>query len=255
MENLFRLDGRVALVIGGAGGIGCRLAAGLSHFGAKVIIASRGSATLHDTAKQIQSETAREVVALPVDVTNEQSVNDLVEAVIRQAGTIDILVNAMGLNLKRDAFEYPMDDWDRLFAVNVKGTMIACKAVGKIFKTKRSGKIINLSSVRGIRGYDGGNVGYCATKGSVELITRALALEWAPFNIHVNALGPALIITPGTVHIQNNPELAQKQRSGIPLARLGQPDDVVGACVFLASAASDFITGQTIYVDGGLTAR
>jgi NAD(P)-dependent dehydrogenase (short-subunit alcohol dehydrogenase family) len=121
-------------------------------------------------------------------------------------------------------------------------------------KEKKRGKIINMSSVRGIRGYTGGNSAYCATKGAVELITKSLALEWAPFNIHVNALGPSLIITPGTVHIQENPELAQKYKAAIPLGRLGMPRDVVGASVFLASDASDFITGQTIYIDGGLTA-
>jgi NAD(P)-dependent dehydrogenase (short-subunit alcohol dehydrogenase family) len=108
--------------------------------------------------------------------------------------------------------------------------------------------------VRGIRGYTGGNVGYCATKGAVELITKALALEWAPYNINVNALGPALVITPGTIHIKNNPELAEKYRKNVPLGRLCLPEDLVGACIFLASRASDFITGQTIYVDGGATA-
>jgi gluconate 5-dehydrogenase len=123
-----------------------------------------------------------------------------------------------------------------------------------VFKEKKSGKIINLSSVRGKRGYTGGNVGYCATKGAVEMITKALALEWAPYHIHVNALGPALIITPGTIHIKNNPRLAEEYKAAIPLGRLGEPDDLIGACVFLASGASDFMTGQTLYVDGGLTA-
>jgi NAD(P)-dependent dehydrogenase (short-subunit alcohol dehydrogenase family) len=108
--------------------------------------------------------------------------------------------------------------------------------------------------VRGIRGFTGGNSAYCATKGAVELTTKALALEWAPYNIHVNALGPSLIITPGTIHIQKNPELAEKYKAAVPLKRLGMPQDLIGACVFLASEASDFVTGQTLYVDGGLTA-
>jgi gluconate 5-dehydrogenase len=126
--------------------------------------------------------------------------------------------------------------------------------VASQIKTKTGGKIINLSSVREVRGYTGGNAAYCTTKGAVGMITKTLALELAPHNIYVNAIGPALIITKGTIHIQQNPGLAKKYSSLIPLGRLGVPKDLVGAAVFLASEASDFITGQTIFVDGGLTA-
>jgi NAD(P)-dependent dehydrogenase (short-subunit alcohol dehydrogenase family) len=255
MSDMFRVDNQVALVMGGAGGIGEALAMGLSKQGAKVVISSRNQKALDTTAAKIKSETGNEVLALTCDVTDEQSVSELVTAVVAKLGTIDILVNAMGLNIKRDAFEYPIEDWRRLMDINITGTMIACKQVGaQVFKAKKRGKIINLSSVRGIRGKTGGNVGYSATKGAVEMITKSLALEWAPFNINVNALGPALIITPGTVHIAQNPELAEKYRKDVPLGRLGMPEDMVGACNFLASSASDFVTGQTIFVDGGTTA-
>ncbi|HVB34946.1 MAG TPA: glucose 1-dehydrogenase [Patescibacteria group bacterium] len=255
MEDLFRLDGKVALVTGGAGGIGRALALGLSQYGARVVVASRNREAIGKAAQEIQAETGNQTLAVPVDVTDENSVGDLVKSVVAQAGTIDILVNAMGLNLKRDAFDFPMEDWNRLFNVNVQGTMIACKHVGRIFKEKKQGKIVNLSSIRGIRGLGGGNVGYSATKAAVELITKCLAIEWAPYNIHVNALGPSLIITPGTIHIQNDPARAETYRKQVPLGRLGFPEDVIGACVFLASKASDFLTGQTIYVDGGLVAK
>ena len=254
MKDLFRLDGKVAIVTGGAGGIGEALSLGLSQYGAKVVITSRNKEALDKLAKKIKAETGGEVEAVPSDVTNENSVVKFVETVVDQFHTIDILVNAMGLNIKREAFDYPMEDWDRIFDVNVKGTMIVCKQVARIMKEKKQGKIINMSSVRGIRGYTGGNSAYCATKGAVELITKALALEWAPYNIHVNALGPSLVITPGTVHIQKDPALAEKYKANVPLGRLGMPEDIVGACIFLASDASDFITGQTIYIDGGLTA-
>jgi len=254
MKDLFRLDGKIAIVTGGAGGIGEALSLGLSEYGATVVLTSRNQETLDKVARSIQSKTGGKVLAIRSDVTDEASIIRLTNTVVSELGTIDILVNAMGLNIKRDAFEYPVQDWDRIFEVNVKGTMIACKQVGRIMKEKKQGKIVNMSSVRGIRGFTGGNAAYCATKGAVELITKALALEWAPYNIHVNALGPSLVITPGTIHIQQNPELAQKYKATIPLGRLGMPEDVVGACVFLASAASDFITGQTIYIDGGLTA-
>ena len=254
LKDLFRVDGKVALVTGGAGGIGEALSLGLSEYGATVVVASRNEEALKKTAKNIHSKTGGKTLAVPVDVVDEASVARLVDSVVSEFGTIDVLVNATGLNIKRDALEYPVEDWDRIFDVNVKGTMICCKQVGKVMRDKRRGNIVNMSSVRGIRGFTGGNSAYCATKGAVELITKALALEWAPYNIHVNALGPSLIVTPGTKHIQQNPELAQKYKATIPLGRLGAPGDVVGACLFLASAASDFITGQTIYIDGGLTA-
>ena len=254
MADLFGLDGKIAVVIGGAGGIGEVLALGLSQYGAKVVVSSRNLERLKEVAKEIQTKTGGEILALPVDVTDEENVASLVEKVLAELGTVDILVNAMGLNIKREAAEYPMEDWDVIFDVNVKGTMISCKHFGRVMKDKKQGKIINMSSVRGIRGYTGGNTAYCATKGAVELITKTLALEWAPYNIHVNALGPALIITPGTIHIQQNPELAKKYKAMIPMNKLGVPEDLIGACVFLASEASNFMTGQTLYIDGGLTA-
>jgi gluconate 5-dehydrogenase len=254
MKDIFKLDGKVAIVTGGAGGIGEALARGLALHGATVVVSSRNREAIEKVALDITGASGRQAAAVPCDVTDEASVQRLVDAVVERFGRVDILVNAMGMNIKRDAFEYPMDDWEKLFDVNVKGTMIACKVAGRVMKSQRGGAIVNLSSVRGIRGYTGGNAGYCATKGAVELITKALALEWAPHNIRVNALGPALVITPGTRHIAENPELAKKYAAAVPLGRIGMPEDMVGAVVFLASEAAGFVTGQTIYVDGGLTA-
>jgi NAD(P)-dependent dehydrogenase (short-subunit alcohol dehydrogenase family) len=254
MEDIFRLNGKIAVVLGGAGGLGEAIATGLSAYGAKVIIASRNIEILEKAASDIGSKSGNEVKAMQVDVTDEKSMAVLTENVLSKFGTVDILVNAMGLNIKRDALEYPMEDWDKIFSINVKGTMIACKHFGKVMKEKRAGKIINLSSVREIRGYTGGNSAYCATKGAVGMLTKTLALELAPHNVHVNAIGPSLIITKGTIHIQQNPDLAKKYSAMIPLGRLGVPEDLIGAAVFLASGASDFITGQTIFIDGGLTA-
>ena len=254
MSDIFRLDEKIAVVVGGAGGIGHALAMGLSQYGAKVVVASRNLEALNKVASEINAKTGGETVAFQVDVTDEKSMENLVKEVVARFGTVDILVNAMGLNIKRDALDYPMEDWDTIFNINVKGTMIACKYFGRVMKEKKQGKIINLSSVREVRGYTGGNAGYCATKGAVGAITKTLALEWAPHNIHVNAIGPSLVITPGTFHIQKDPELAKKYSAMVPLGKLGVPEDLIGTCVFLASPASDFITGQTIFVDGGLTA-
>lgn len=254
MKDIFKLDGKVAVVTGGAGGIGEALALGLGIHGANVVVSSRNQETIDKVAQKITDESGNEAVAIASDVTSESSVQAMVDKVVEKFGKIDILVNAMGMNIKRDAFEYPMEDWEKLFDVNVKGTMIACKIVGNVMKKQGQGAIVNLSSVRGIRGYTGGNTGYCATKGAVELITRSLALEWAPAGIRVNALGPALVITPGTKHIAENPELAKKYASAVPMGRIGMPEDMVGAVIFLSSEAASFVSGQTIYVDGGLTA-
>ncbi len=254
MKDIFKLDGKIAIVTGGAGGIGEALALGLGYHGATVVVSSRNQQAIDAVAKEITEETGNEAIAVASDVTSDSSMQNLVDTVVKKYGRIDIMVNAMGMNIKHDAFEYSMDDWDKLFAVNVKGTMIACKAAGKIMREQKGGAIVNLSSVRGIRGYTGGNTGYCATKGAVELMTKALALEWAPSGIRVNALGPALVITPGTRHIAEDPKLAAKYASAVPMGRIGLPEDMVGAVVYLCSDAASFVSGQTIYVDGGLTA-
>jgi NAD(P)-dependent dehydrogenase (short-subunit alcohol dehydrogenase family) len=251
----FRLDNKVALVMGGAGGIGKALVEGLSRQGAKVVISDFNTKAQDETAKEISALTGNPVIGISCDVTKEETVAEMVKQVVQKCGTIDILVNAFGWNIKRDAFEFPMDDWRKLMDINITGVMICCKQVGNlVFKAKKAGKIINLSSIRGIRGKDGGNVGYSATKGAVEMITKSLALEWAPYNVNVNAIGPALVITQGTIHIKQNPELAEKYRKTIPLGRLAEPEDMAGPVVFLASEAADFITGLTIYVDGGVAA-
>ena len=255
MTDMFRLDGKVGVVIGGAGGIGELIAAGLAERGARVAIASRNMQKLEEVARRIQSETKSEVAAFQVDVTDERSVSELANRVVSKFGTIDVLVNSQGVNLKRPAAEFPANDWDLMFDVNVKGTMLACREFGKVMIGKEKGKIINLSSVRGVRAtLWGGNEAYCATKGAVDMITRTLASEWAPHNINVNAIAPSLIYTELAARTLQDPERLQRYLANVPLKRVGQPKDVVGVCVFLASEASDFITGQVLYVDGGLTA-
>jgi gluconate 5-dehydrogenase len=255
MEDLFRLDGKVAVVIGGAGGIGEIMAFGLAGQGAKVVVASRNMQKLEEVAHKIQSEVKLEASAFQVDVTDKQSVAQLVKQVVSKFGTVDILVNSQGANLKRAAVDFPVEDWDLMFNVNVKGTMLSCSEFGRVMIEKKKGKVINLSSVRGLRAtLWGGNEGYCATKGAVDMITRSLASEWAPYNINVNAIAPSLIYTELASATLQDPERLQKYLANVPLKRVGQPRDLVGACIFLASAASDFITGQILYLDGGLTA-
>lgn len=255
MTDMFRLDGKVAVVIGGSGGIGEIIAHGLARQGAKVVVASRNIEKLETIARKIRSETKSEAAAFQVDITEKQSVVRLVTQVVSKFGTVDILVNSQGINTKRPAIGFPVEDWDQLFNVNVKGTMLTCSEFGKVMVEKKRGKVINVSSVRGIRAtLWGGNEGYCATKGAVDMITRALASEWAPYNINVNAIAPLLIRTELAAPTLSDPEKFQKYVANVPFKRIGEPQDLVGVCVFLASPASDFITGQILYLDGGLTA-
>jgi NAD(P)-dependent dehydrogenase (short-subunit alcohol dehydrogenase family) len=255
MCEMFSLEGKVAVVVGGAGGIGEILAEGLAKQGAKVAIADIMLDKGQEIAKRIQGATKKEAAAFKVDITDEQSVAQLAKDVAAKFGTVDILVNSQGANFKHNATEFPADRWDKMFAINVKGIMLSCREFGKIMIAKKKGKVINMSSVRGIRAtLWEGNEGYCATKGAVDMITRSLASEWAQHNINVNAIGPSTIRTPLAERTLSDPERLARYMANVPLKRVGEPADLVGACVFLASPASDFITGQILYLDGGLTA-
>jgi len=255
MKDMFRLDGKIAVVIGGAGGIGEGCAVALASRGAQVVIADLAAAAskMDEVCKRITSETGAQAAAMTVDVTSEESTANLAAQVVQKYGTVDILVNAHGINLKVAAVDIPVDGWDKLFAVNVKGTMLTCKAFGKYMVEKKKGKIINLSSIRGIRGTDGGNAVYGATKGSVDMITRMLAAEWAPYGVNVNAIGPSVIMT-DMIRKNVAPERLKMLLSKVPLGRFANVEEVAAVCVYLASTEADFTTGQIIYVDGGLTA-
>jgi len=255
MSDLFRIDNQIAVVVGGTGGIGEALGHGLAEFGAKVVITGRNKERAEQIAQDIGEEFKSEAVALPVDVTDEKSIARLAEQVLARFGTVDILVNAQGANIKKLVTEFPLDDWELMFDVNVTGIMLACREFGKVMVENKKGKIINISSLRGARAtLWGGNTAYCATKGAVDMLTRSLASEWAPFHVNVNAIAPALINTPFAAQTLQNPERFRTAMQNIPLARAGQPRELVGLCVLLASSASDFITGQVIYIDGGATA-
>jgi gluconate 5-dehydrogenase len=221
--------------------------------GAKVVVASRNLEACEAVATKIKADAGTETAAFQVDVTDEKSVKALVDSVVARFGTVDVLVNTHGIITKKPVLEFPVDEWDRLFDVNVKGVMIPCKLFGKLMVDKQKGKIINMSSVRGIRATGGGNMGYGATKGAVDMITRMLAAEFAPFNVTVNALGPSLVLTE-TVIKGIAPERLEILKKASPMNRMATPQDVAGVCAFLASEAADYITGQVIYVDGGLTA-
>jgi NAD(P)-dependent dehydrogenase (short-subunit alcohol dehydrogenase family) len=253
MKDLFRLDGKVAIVLGGGGGIGKELAKGLAFQGAKVGIASRDLAKLEKVVTEMKSDKSikAEIAPFACDVADEKSIEKLAAEVVAKWGTVDILVNSQGQNFKRPALEYPMNDWDFMFNVNVRGLFTACKVFGKIMVAKKSGKIVNLSSVVGLRAARAvGNVGYGATKGAVDQITRGLGFEWATSNVQVNAIGPGVIITEMMTR-EVAPEILKGAALAVPMQRLGTAEELMGVCIYLSSAASDFMTGQTVYVDGG----
>jgi gluconate 5-dehydrogenase len=253
MADMFRLDGKVAVVIGGGGGIGKALALGLARQGANVAIASRNLPKLKEVAKQIKSDPGvkSEVKAFQVDAVDEASVAQLAKDVVAAFGTVDILVNSQGQNIKKPFAEFPIADWDVLFNSNIKGVMLTCREFGKIMLEKKKGKIINISSVAGGKAPPmAGNAGYASTKGAVDQLTRSLAFEWASIPINVNAIGPSVILTE-MMEKALPPEALKKAASIHPMGRLAQPEELIGVCVFLASSASDYMTGQIVYVDGG----
>ncbi|MBN2041563.1 MAG: SDR family oxidoreductase [Spirochaetes bacterium] len=244
---MFRLDDKVAIVIGGAGGLGEAVVKAYSEQGAKVAVADVNI----DMAKKVADSVNGKAYA--VDVTKEESVKELADSVIKEFGTIDILVNAHGINRKMLALEMDFGAWDTVFAVNVRGVMIPCKVIGEKMIERKQGRIINFSSVRGIRGTDGGNVLYGATKGAVDMITRMLAAEWAQYGINVNAVGPSVALTENFKKAVA-PERLELLKSKTLFKRFLDPEDVGVACVYLASDEAKNITGLIHYVDGGLTA-
>lgn len=254
MDDLFSLEGKTAVVLG-AGGMGTAIAAGLLRFGARVELAERDAAALERCTSHLATAGHAPLRTHEVDATDERSMRALVEATVAGMGRVDILVNALGYNFKAQATEFPMDEWDRLFAVNVKAVMLACKLFGAHMIEQGGGKIINLSSVRDDRGALGGNAGYCATKGAVKMITKQLGVELAPYKVYVNALGPIITVTPMTAErIRQDASRYERMLLNVPMGRMADVEDLVGPAVFLASSASDFITGTVLYVDGGMMA-
>ena len=252
MADLFDLTGKVAIVVGGAGGIGRAQALGLVDAGADVVVASRKLEHLKQVAKEIQAK-GRKSLAVSVEVTDEKSVAAMVDSVLKKFPTIDILVNAHGLAIRKPADTFPINEWQQVMDTNTRGTFLTCQAVGRVMIKQKSGKIINLSSVRGRYGLPADYAAYCASKGAVDTLTRTLACEWAKYKVLVNAIAPTIVETQLTRSALDNPEYAKMMKSRIPLGRWAMPEDIIGATIFFASRASNFITGQVLYVDGGVT--
>ena len=255
MNDLFSLEGKYAVVSGGAGGMGRGIAEGLITYGADVALADISAEGLERAARELEAATGKKVRTYAVNLTEESDVQRVVDEHVAAVGRVDILVNAQGINVKAPATEFPMDGWDKLFQVNVKSVMLCCKLFGAQMCKQGGGKIVSLSSVRGVRGTLGGNTGYCATKGAIDAMTRNLACELAPPNVCVNALGPIITITPMTEErIKNEAARYERMLQNVPMGRMAKVSDLIGPVVFLVSAASDFVTGTVLYPDGGMLA-
>lgn len=251
----FRLDDRVAVITGSGSGIGEAAAWALARSGAGVVITELPDRfeRAQAIATGIQRETGRRTLALPLDVTRTDQIEATMERVETELGSIDILVNSAGVNRTKPALEISEDDWDFVLGVNLKGLFFCCQAAGRKMIPRGRGKIVNLASINGVVGFYK-RAPYCASKGGVVNLTRELAVEWASSGVNVNAVGPTYTETPLTIPTLSDPETRAEILRRTPMGRIGQVSDIVGAIVFLASPASDLITGQTLLVDGGWTA-
>jgi len=249
-----RLDGKVAIVTGVGSWIGQALAVGLAHAGADVVGTELPDKL--DAAKATMADVAaegRRGLALPLEVRDLASIDAMVSKAVAEMGRIDILVNNAGVNIPRPALEFTEDEWDAVLDINLKGVFFCSQRVAREMVKGGGGKIVNIASQNGVVGYYK-RAAYCSSKAGVVNLTRVLAIEWAEHAINVNAVGPTFILTPLTQSTFDDPVLREDLLKRIPLGRVGQPADVVGAVVFLASPAADLVTGHTLLVDGGWTA-
>jgi 2-deoxy-D-gluconate 3-dehydrogenase len=249
----FSLVGKVAVVTGGAGGIGCAIAAALSSAGANVVVADMTA----PSSKVPRDPETHAVEHRQLDVTREPAVDDLFAGIVEDFGGIDVLVNGAGVALRAPAVEHTVEAWNKVMAVNVTGTFLCSRAAARhMIAAGRGGAIVNIASIMGMSG--GGlypNVSYQTSKGAVVNMTRCLALEWAPHRIRVNAVAPTYVRTEFIRAIVEDPELVRRIEAMTPLGRLAEPDEVASATLFLASSSAAMITGHILPVDGGFLAQ
>ncbi|MBM3478522.1 MAG: glucose 1-dehydrogenase [Alphaproteobacteria bacterium] len=249
----FDLSGRVAVVTGGNGGIGLAIARGLAEAGAKLAIVGRDEAKNGAAQRQLRDAGA-EAIAIRADVTTSEGCASLVDATLGRLGAIDILVNNAGTNMRKRPEAYGLEEWRMLVDVNLTSVYLACMAAYPVLK-QRGGKIVNIGSMTSIFGASF-SAPYGAAKGGVVQLTKSLASAWAADRIQVNAILPGWIVTDLTIRGRAaTPDLHDKVIARTPAGRWGEPDDIAGAAVFLASAAADFVTGAALPVDGGYSAQ
>jgi len=251
VKDLFSLEGKVAIVTGGSRGIGKAIAKGFAEAGADIVIAARSEAEIKKTVKEIESGSGRRVIGVKADVIEEEQILAMVARTMKEFGRVNILVNVAGVATVKAPQDFTIREWDDIININLRSVFLCSRLVYHEMKKAGGGKIINIGSLMSVLG-SGGSAPYGASKGGVLQLSRSLAVAWAKDNIQVNAILPGWISTDLTARsCQQFPDMYQSIINHTPAARWGEPQDLIGAAVFLASHASDFVTGIALPVDGG----
>ena len=248
--ELFRLEGKTAIVTGASRGIGKAIAKAFAEAGADLVLVSRNRVALEGVVREIEGLGGK---ALPVsaDIGNTDDINKVIEATLKVSPRIDILLNNAGISpILKKAEEVNLKEWEEIVRVNLTGTFLFCQAAGKVMIQQGGGKIINMVSVGAVVGFPR-QIAYCATKGGILQMTKVLAVEWTRYNIQVNAIGPAYLETELTKGMRASKVISENLLGRTPMGRFGRPEEIVGAAIYLASDASSYVTGQTLFVDGG----
>jgi NAD(P)-dependent dehydrogenase (short-subunit alcohol dehydrogenase family) len=250
-STLFDLTGQVALVTGASKGLGRAIALGLARAGASLALCARDQGGLAETKAAAEALGVRAEV-FELDVLRAASVRDAVAAAVAAFGHLDVLVNNAGVNVRKPTLELSEAEWDLVLDTNLKGYFLVAREVGAHLVARKKGKVINVSSIFGAVGMNN-QLAYACSKGGVVQMTKVMAIEWAKDGVNVNAIAPTYFETPLVAALRNDPERFRFINERTPMGRWGQPEELEGTVVWLASRGSDFVTGQTIYVDGGWT--
>ena len=240
----------MALVTGSAQGLGFTIAKGMQEAGARIVLSDVSAPALEKAQASLMAEGREAAGTYMFDISDEAQATAAVEAIEREVGPIDILVNNAGIHKRSLLIDMPVENWRKVIDVNLSGAFIVGRAVARGMIARKYGKIINIASINAAMVRP--NIGnYCAAKGGIVTLTKSMATEWGPYNINVNAIGPGYFLTDLTKPLAEDPTFDAWVKSEVPLRRWGSPEDIVGLAVMLAGPASDYISGQTIYIDGG----
>ncbi|MFC1895079.1 SDR family NAD(P)-dependent oxidoreductase [Thermodesulfobacteriota bacterium] len=253
MARNYDLDGKVAIVTGGGRGIGRAIALGLAECGAKVVVASRTREEIEAVADEIK-QMGREARAVVTDLMITENITELIQETVNAFQRVDILINNAARSFLRPLMELREDGYDKVFNTNVKAAFLLSREAARVMADQGGGRIINITTVGAVRGGAGMGI-YHASKAALTMLTKCMAVEWASLNINVNAVGPGLTKTAFSQPIWSNPDVEKGIVARVPKGRLAEPEEIVGAVLFLCSEDSGFITGQTVYVDGGSLAN
>lgn len=251
--ELFELRGRVALITGASKGLGRSMAMALGEAGADIVMVARGPVKLAEAEKDVADMGVR-TLTVAADVTVPEDVDKMVSQALAKFGKIDILVNNVGTYVGKPIEESTTEDWFNLINTNLTSTYLCCRAVGRHMIERQRGKVVNMAAAIGALGAKNSSA-YCASKGGVIQLTRALAVEWAKHHITVNAIAPGTMETEITAKMMEDPKVRKALEGKVPMGRIGQPSDLAGTVIFLSASGSDYVTGQTIFVDGGFSVQ